>query len=224
MKVGVKQAAELLDVSDKTIYRWLANETIPYYRVGAQYRFSREELLRWAAANRGGRSPVTDTDYTEEGISLEQGLRAGGIFYRVDGTGVSDVLEQMISLMRLPDTVDPEQVFERVYQREQMGSTGIGEGIAMPHCRELPLTGISSPIVSLGFLENPVDFKAIDNRPLKTAFLFLSPSPRSSIRMMSRLAGAVRQPDFLNLIRSVGTRDEILAAAANVDQQAANEN
>lgn len=224
MNIGVKQAAQLLNVSDKTIYRWLSNETIPYYRVGAQYRFSRNELLAWVAVNRGGRSPVAHTDMTEEDISLEQGLRAGGIFYRVDGTGVPDVLEQMISLMRLPEPVDPAQVFERVYQREQMGSTGIGEGIAMPHCRELPLAELASPVVSLGFLENPVDFKAIDNRPVSTVFLFLSPSPRSSIRMMSRLAGAVRQPEFLHRIRSVGTRDEIFAAASHVDQQAANEN
>lgn len=218
MEIGVKQAAALLNVSEKTIYRWLADERVPFYRVGAQYRFSREELLRWVASRSAAKEPVSALE-DEESISLEKCLRAGGIFYRIDGRTVFEVLEQMLSLMRLPAGVEASRILDLVYEREQMASTGIGEGIALPHCRDLAVAGLTHPLVALGFLEQPVDFKAVDSQPVSKVFLFLSPSSRSSIRIMSRLAYALRQPTFSQVLREVSVRDRLFAEAASVDEQ-----
>lgn len=219
MEIGVKQAADLLNVSDKTIYRWLADERIPFYRVGAQYRFSREELLRWTSGNRSGAFPAQAVDTAEALVSLEESLRTGGIFYRVGGRTVRAVLEEMLSLMRLPAEADENHILELVYERERMASTGIGEGIALPHCRDLMVAGLVHPMVALGFLEQPVDFKAIDKKPVTTVFLFLSPSSPSSIRIMSRLAYASRHIEFAEAIKEVAGRETILAAAVSVDRE-----
>ena len=52
MRLGVREAAGLLDVSEKTIYRWIGQQKLPFYRISEQYRFNRAELLEWATANR----------------------------------------------------------------------------------------------------------------------------------------------------------------------------
>ena len=57
MNLSVKDAARLLNVSDKTIYRWIKQELIPAYRVSGQHRFNQSELLEWATSRRMGVSP-----------------------------------------------------------------------------------------------------------------------------------------------------------------------
>ena len=217
MDIGVKQAANLLNVSEKTVYRWVSEKQIPFFRVGSRYRFSREMLLQWVRGNQA--RAVMDTEDESITASLEECLRAGGIFYRVGGENVRDVLEQMLSLIKLPAEADKEQIFDSVYQRELIASTAIGEGIALPHCRDLALPGVSHPLIALGFLDQPVDFGAIDNMPVSTVFLLLSPSALSSIRVMARLAYAVRQPEVALLLTDTASRDRILKAVADVDRQ-----
>ena len=215
MEIGVKQAAELLNVSDKTISRWLSGGQIPFYRVGSQYRFSRSELLRWATA-----TPAEAGEEAAEAapVSLEQSLRAGGIFYRIGGKDVRGVLEQLLALMRLPAGADTARILELLHEREQVAPTAVGEGIAFPHCRDIVLPGLASPMVALGFLETPVDFSALDKQPVSTLFLFLSPSAQSSIRTMARLAHAIRQPTFSALLRRVAMREELYAELAALDR------
>lgn len=222
MEIGVKQAAALLKVSDKTIYRWVSGAQIPFYRVGAQYRFSRNELLAWAAADHpvpGSGAVAASPSDEQVPLLLERSLRDGGIFYRVGGREVRDVLEQMLHLIKLPAGADADRILERLYARERITTTGVGEGIAFPHCRELALPGLSTPMIALGFLEHPVDFSAIDKKPVDIVFILLSPSASSSIRIMSRLAYAVRQPAVAELLREGGTREQIFNALGEVDRK-----
>lgn len=219
MEIGVKQAAELLNVSGKTIYRWLAASQIPFYRVGSQYRFSRSELLRWVAAKPPQADGAVVAAEDAAPVSLEQSLRAGGIFYRVDGGDVREVLEQLLSLMRLPAGANAARILDQLHERERVATTAVGEGIAFPHCRDIVLPSLANPIVALGFLEKPVDFFAIDRQPVSIVFLFLSPSARSSMRVMARLAHAIRQPGFAALLRAVATRERLYAALAGMDRE-----
>ncbi len=219
MEIGVKQAAELLKVADKTIYRWVSSRQIPFYRVGAQYRFSRSELLQWAKTDRTGAVAEPVSTEPPRAVSLATGLKAGGIFYRVGGTNVRSVLEEIVGMMKLPDGVDLLRVIDLLCEREKVATTGMGEGIAFPHCRDISLPGLSFPVVSLSFLETPVDFGSIDNKPVHTVFTLLSPTSRSSIRLMSRLAYAVRKPDFARLLKEVAHRNPIFDAAAEVDAE-----
>jgi PTS system nitrogen regulatory IIA component len=174
-------------------------------------------LQKWVATQSSVVGDVTAMVDEAAPVYLEQCVRAGGIFYRVGGENVRSVLEQQLSLMRLPPNTDAANVLDLLCAREQLATTAVGEGIAFPHCRDIVLQGLSSPMVSLGFLENPVDFYAIDKQPVSIVFLFLSPTSQASIRVMSRLAHAVRQPAFAALLQSVAGREEIHAALAEMD-------
>ncbi|MCX5682867.1 MAG: PTS sugar transporter subunit IIA, partial [Planctomycetota bacterium] len=220
MQLGVKEVAELLNVSEKTVYRWLKQGKLPAYRVNEQYRFNRAELLEWATSEKLQVSPSLFTDPEGSGQplpALGEALRAGGVVYRVGGADKTAVLRSVVELMPLPEEVDREFLIQVLLARESLGSTGIGDGIAIPHVRNPIVMHITRPMVTLCFLERPVDFGALDGKPVHTLFTLVSPTIRAHLHLLSRLSFAMREPRFHGAVVSQGSREEILEAARQCD-------
>ena len=111
MNLSVRDAASLLKVSEKTIYRWIQQQVVPAYRVQEQYRFNRAELLEWATSRRLNVSSEIFLEPEAEGLpipSLVAALEAGGVHYRVSGSDKAGALREVVQLLRLPDEVDRE--------------------------------------------------------------------------------------------------------------------
>jgi PTS system nitrogen regulatory IIA component len=219
LKVTVREAARLLDVSEKTVYRWIEQKKLPVHRVNDQYRFNRAELLEWATAHR---VPLSVEIFHEpEGgplPSLSEALAAGGIHYRVPGSSRDEVLRQVVSLMHLPEEVDREFLYQMLLARETLGSTGVGDGIAIPHVRN-PVVLHVRPTVTLCFLERPVDFGALDGLPVRTIFSLVSPTTRAHLHLLSRLSAALHDPTLKRLVIEQGGREEILGAFRRVEER-----
>lgn len=215
MKLAVKDAARLLNVSEKTVYRWIKEGVIPAYQVNEQYRFNRAELLEWATSRRINVSPEIFAE-PEEGETppptLSEALRAGGVHYRLGGTDKATVLHGVVDAMKLPEEVDREFLYQVMLAREALGSTGIGEGIAIPHVRNPIVLHLSRPLVMLCFLEQPIDFGAIDGQPVNTLFTLISPTVRAHLHLLSRLGFALRDPDFKKAVIQQASREQILEA------------
>jgi PTS system nitrogen regulatory IIA component len=75
---------------------------------------------------------------------------------------------------------------------------------------------VPQPVVTLCFLEAPVDFGALDDQPVHTLFTLISPTVKAHLHLLSRLAFALRNPDFKALIVKQASHDEILAAARTI--------
>jgi PTS system nitrogen regulatory IIA component len=165
MQLGVREVAELLKVPEETVYRWLRQGKLPACRVDGQYRFNRAELLEWATSRKLQVSPLIFSDPGESGLPLPMladAMEAGGILYRVGGEDKASVLAGIVERMPLPEGVDRQFLVEVLLARESLGSTGVGEGIAIPHVRSPIVMHISRPMVTLSFLEHPIDFGAVD--------------------------------------------------------------
>lgn len=225
MKLTVRDAAQLLNVSEKTIYRWIKQGAIPAYQISDQYRFNRAELLEWATSRRLNVSPEIFAEPNGGEMpppSLSEALRAGGVHYRVGGADKASVLHAVVDMIKLPEEVDREFLYQVLLAREALGSTGLGEGIAIPHVRNPIVLHLSRPLVTLCFLERPVDFGAIDGQPVTTLFTLISPTVRAHLHLLSRLGYALRDPDFKNAILKQASRDEILEALRRVEVSMAN--
>ena len=98
-----------------------------------------------------------------------------------------------------------------------MGSTGIGEGVAIPHVRNPIVMHIPKPMITLCFLEHAIDFGALDGKPVHTLFTIVSPVISAHLNLLSRLAFAMRHQSFSNAIRQQASRDNIYSAAGEVD-------
>lgn len=219
MELSVRDSARLLKVSEKTIYRWVKQGKLPAYRVNEQYRFNRAELLEWATSER---LQISAEIYQEPEngtpiATLAEALKAGGIHYRVGGLDKVSALGAVVELMPLGEQVDRQFLLEVLLARESLGSTALADGIAVPHVRNPIVMHIPRPMITLCFLEQPIDFGAMDGRPVHTLFTIVSPTIRAHLHLLSRLGLALRQPEFSQVIARQGARDEIFVACQSID-------
>ncbi len=217
MQLSVRDTARLLNVTEKTVYRWIKLQTIPAYRVGDQYRFSRAELLEWATARRIPLAPEIfqeDHDASAELPSVSLALKAGGLAYRVGGRDRAEVLRAVVDVLHVPDEVDRNFLYQVLLARELLGTTAIGDGIAIPHVRNPIVLQIVRPQITLCFLDHPVDFGALDGQPVSILFTLISPTVRAHLHLLSHLAHVLQHPGLRQALRAQGSREEILALVA----------
>jgi len=220
MQLGVREVSKLLNVSEKTIYRWVGQGILPAYRVNEQYRFNRAELLEWATSRKMNVSAAV-FDEPESNATpipgLVEALQAGGIFYRLSGADKEGALRAVVEHMRLPEEVDREFLLRVLLAREALQSTGIGDGIAIPHVRNPIVLHVSRPMITLCFLERPIDFGALDGKPVHVMFSLVSPTVRAHLRLLSRLSFALHDPAFKKAVTGQASREEILREAQRVE-------
>jgi PTS system nitrogen regulatory IIA component len=213
MQLSVKDAAQLLSVSEKTVYRWIKQGAIPVYRINEQLRFNRAELLEWATSRRIPVSPdiFLESETTKTPLpSLLNALKAGGVVYRLGGRDKPSVLRSIIDVMKLPEEVDREFLFQVMLARETLGSTGIGDGIAIPHVRNPIVLHVTKPLIALCFLEHPIDFGAIDGQPVSTLFALISPTVRAHLHLLSRLSFLLQNQEVRGALRRQASREELM--------------
>lgn len=220
MMLGVKEVSKLLSVSEKTVYRWISKGEIPAYKIGESYRFNRVELLEWATSKKISVSP-TIFDEPLEGDdsmpSLVDALQKGGIHYRICGKDKESVIQAIVNIIPLPEDVNREFLVGALIARENMGTTAIGDGIAIPHVRNPIIFHLDRPLVALCFLEQCIDFGALDRTPVDTVFTVITSSIRSHLHLLSRLSFALHNPEIRSIVNSKSTREEIIAAFKTVE-------
>ncbi|MBI1903198.1 MAG: PTS sugar transporter subunit IIA [Planctomycetia bacterium] len=220
MQLTVRDVGRFLGVSEGTITRWIKQRGLPAQHVGGQYRFNRAELLEWATANQIKVSlkmfDHLETD-DEPVPSLVEALQAGGIFHRVPNGSKDGALRALVQALPLPDGVDRELLLRLFLAREASATTAIGDGIALPHVRNPIVLHVDSPLVTLCFLERPVDFGALDGVPVQILFSLICPTMRSHLQMLSRLSYALHDQGFKAAVRKHGQREEILREARRVE-------
>ena len=222
MRLSLQEAAKLLDASEQSIYRWIKQSAIPCQLVNDHYRFNRAELLEWATA-RGLAVSVEAfpasrrmDDNSKGGFAAA--LRSGGIYYDVAATDRESVLRAIVERCPLNSESDRDLLYDVLLSRESLGSTGVGDGIAIPHVRSPVVLQASQPTVSLCFLAQPVDFHALDARPVHTFFSLVTLTVRSHLYLLSRLAAALQDPRFRQAVMGRAPAEEILAEATRVER------
>ena len=224
MKLTVRDAAELLGVSQKKIYGWIEEGRLPAYRMNEQFRFNRAELLEWATEQGLPVSP----QLFQEARAVESGplptvadaLARGGVAHRVAGSTKEATLRSVVALLPLPEEIDREFLFSVLMAREALGSTAVGDGIAIPHVRNPIVLHVDEPIVSLAYLAQPVDFDALDGKPVSALFTLVTPTVRTHLHLLSRIAYLLRQPRFREAVMREAGAEEILSLARELEASA----
>jgi PTS system nitrogen regulatory IIA component len=220
MKLTVQDIARIFSLSEKTVYRWINRGEIPAYKINEQYRFNRTEILEWATAKRINFSPELFEEPEGEGgliRSLGDSLDEGGIFYRVSGSSKDEVLREIVRIIKIPESVDPEFLYKVLMAREKMGSTAVGEGIAIPHARMPLVLHVPRPSVSLCFLDKPVEFGALDGKPVFALFTIISPTIRSHLYLLARLSYLLRNDEFKKILYEHGSSSAILETVRKLE-------
>jgi len=137
--------------------------------------------------------------FTEDAINLD-----------LQGSSKDEILKELIALLGLDDKAQGI-LFKMLKRRENLGSTGIGKGIAIPHCRSLVVNRLR---VAFGRRNEGVDFKAIDDSPVQYFFLIVAPPLEVSnqyLPVLGKIAGFVKEADVPGRLSEVQTPREFLA-------------
>jgi len=215
MMLNVKEVAKLLNVSEKKVYRLIAQDEVPVYKIGEEYQFNRVELIEWATSMGIRVSTETYHDHatgSSSSPSFFEALKAGSITYNVPGDDKDSVLRNVVSALKLPGSVDPEFMYQVLIAREKLGSTGIGDGIAIPHVRNPVILNVNKPVVTLSFLEHPIEFESIDGLPVTTLFTIISPTIRVHLHLLSCLGFVMQNAEFKTAIQSKASPEIIMKA------------
>lgn len=220
MELRVREVAKLFAVPEKKIYQWVEEEGLPSHQISGQHWFNRAELLEWATARQIPLSNELFGDQTkisEQPASLADALQLGGIFH---GAGVTDresALRAIVQNMPLPGDVDREFLLEMLLARETLASTGVGDGIAIPHMRNPTVLQVPRPLVNLCLLDTPIEFGAVDDKPVYALFSLISPTVQTHLLMLSRLAATLNDPTFKAAVKRLASAEEILKEARRAE-------
>lgn len=222
MILTVREAAKLLGMTERAVYRLISEGNIPVHKVRDQHRFNRAELLEWATEH-GVRVSVSDFSAPEgagpashAAPNLAQALARGGVHEHVEGTDRDGVLRAVVKRMPVAEE-DRELLFDVLVAREALGSTGVGDGIAIPHVRSPVVLHLTEPSITLSYLDHAVDFAAVDGKPVHTVFSIVTPTIRSHLHLLSRLAAALHDKGFREAVTSKASAARIIEEAARVE-------
>lgn len=220
MQLTVRDVSRFLDVTEGTVTRWIKQRGLPARYAAGQYRFHKAELLEWATVN----NVKVNLEFSDQlaaedeaGPTLAQAVEAGGIHYQLQDSSKDRALRALVKILPLPDDLDRDLLLRLFLAREASASTAIGDGIAIPHVRNPIVLQVSMPIVTLAFLSQPVDFGAMDGKPVHVLFSIISPTTRSHLQMLSRLSCALHDTQLKDTVVRHGSREGILGEIRRVE-------
>ena len=124
----------------------------------------------------------------------------GGIYHLADGKTKGDVLQKIVALIPGINSSESALIFNALMARETLGSTAIGNGIAIPHVRNPIILNIKGPSIMLCFLEKPIDFGALDGKKVSTIFTMISPTARIHLHLLARLSFLLQNDELRKVI------------------------
>lgn len=131
-------------------------------------------------------------------------LHPGAVLPAIKATAKKQLLQEIAQAAAAQVGLQEREIYDALLQRERLGSTGIGNGIAIPHGK---LAGISSLYGMFARLDKPIDFEALDGEPVDLVFMLLAPEDAGAdhLRALARVARVFRDPDTTRKLRA--TRD-----------------
>lgn len=213
MQLNLRQVSSYFGVNESTLRRWIAQRALPAHQAGDRLYFNPVELWEWAAEAgvQVSRALLEDARRSDEEVPpLAALLREGGIFHDVEGDSKHKVLEAFVERLPLPPEQDRHFLLDVLEAREALGSTGIGDGIAIPHVRNPIVLQVERPFVTLCLLRHPVDFAAVDGKPVHALFMVVSPTVPMHLRILARLAFTLRDPTLRQMLRDGAGASDLL--------------
>jgi PTS system nitrogen regulatory IIA component len=139
------------------------------------------------------------------------------VFADIRANSKKGLFQEVAQRLSLALHVDARDLFSALLERERLGSTGMGRGVAIPHCR---LPDVSEIFGAMVRLETPIEFDAIDREPVDLFFFLVAPQSAGSdhLRALARVSRVLRDNAVRERLRGAKTYDALLAALDEFDR------
>lgn len=220
MDLKIKDVADLLNVSETTIRRWLLDGKIPAYKLNRQYRFSKIEIENWMMKRK---LKLTEDEHdflpTQTGESevfskkegqpqmgnqqfgLYRAINRGGVFAKVKGETKEELIENVTPLIAKQLRLDPDVLTELLLDREELMPTAFNNGVAVPHAREC-IQHAPFDLIAVVYPEKPIEWGALDEKPVDVLFFLFATGDKIHLHLLAKIAHLSSDETLLNFIRT----------------------
>lgn len=229
MDLKIKDVAELLNVSESTIRRWISEGKIPTYRINQHYYFSRTEIENWVISHKldkmaDGVSPFMRSKEAEylsvnpphprttggsKQFSLFRAIHKGDVLHHMKGKTKEEIIRTTMRKIAKALHVDAEVMTDLLLDRENLMPTALNNGIAVPHTRDSLLDGHHDAVVVV-FLDEPLEYGALDGQTVHTLFFLFACEDKRHLHLLAKIAHLSSQPHIREFFQTQPSKEQLL--------------
>lgn len=230
MDLKIKDVADLLNVSESTIRRWISDGKIPTYRINQHYYFSRTEIENWMISHKmdkatEGVSPFTRRQEVEslsvspshsrttngsKQFSLFRAIHQGDVLHHLKGRTKEEIIRATMRKTAKLLRGDAEVMTDLLLDRENLMPTALNNGIAVPHTRD-SLLNAPNDVVIVAFLNEPLDYGALDGQPVHTLFFLFACEDKRHLHLLAKIAHLSSQPHVREFFQTQPSKEQLLS-------------
>lgn len=222
MKLPMETVACALDLPVSTLARWIRQGSIPIQQSGTDVVFSQTALQKWVATHNLTftlNNDQQEVPSAEPLDSLVAAMKRGKVIHGLTGADTAAALTSAVACIDFFSAQMQAELLEKLLERERLASTGIGNGIAIPHPRDPLSCPPGAPVIITCFPNVPVDFNAIDDRPVFVFFILISPTVKLHLHLLSRLSYCIRDRSFVSFLKTHPDAQALCSHIAEFEKQ-----
>ncbi len=220
MDLKLEDVANLLNVSEAIVLKWLDEGLIPSYSINQQHRFSRIEIENWMLKRKlhltdNAQFPqdsVESQEFSKKGwqqFCLFRSIHKGDVFTLKESMSKEAIIKEVMRESANYLDLDADVLSELLLDREKMMPTAFNHGIAVPHTRDFLLKS-HHDILIVVYLEQPIDWGAMDQKPVHTLFFLFACDDKHHLNLLAKLAHLSSDENALDLLLKRPSKDELL--------------
>ncbi|MBS7261595.1 MAG: PTS sugar transporter subunit IIA [Treponema sp.] len=201
----IEEVAKYLRVSERTVYDWAQKGEIPAGKIGTVWRFKKTEVENWVNA----RLSSDLQKQNEQSVQVKNILSPDRIVF-INHTSKRDALTQLSDVLgTAPQVKNAQELTQEIMNREDLMSTAIGRGIAIPHVR---LSSVTDLVMAVGVCKKPVeDYQSIDDVPVQLLFMIAAAYNQHSyyLKTISHFSGMLKSAELREKMLNAQTEREV---------------
>jgi len=201
----IEEVANYLRVSDRTVYDWAQRGEIPAGKIGTVWRFKKSEVEKWV----NDRLSSSDKRMKNDVVQVKNILAPNRVIF-ISQTSRHDALVELANtLSSAPQVKRSDELVSEILKREELMSTAIGRGIAIPHVR---LSSVTDLVMAVGVCKTPViDFQPIDDMPVSLLFMIAAAYNQHSyyLQTLSYFSAKLKKKELRDGLLNAATTDEV---------------
>ena len=215
MDLELQEVAGLLNVPENVLLKWVSDGKVPSYNINGSYRFNRQEIETWVMTEKVSKDVGVDE---LEGLKPSSGslrynlfraLNNGDVFTDIEADNKQSLIRQTMQRLAPTLRLDADVLYELFMDRENLVSTAVGNGFAIPHARDFLMTG-HRDAVAVVFLNKPIAYGALDGQPVHTLFFLLASDDKRHLALLSKIAHLASTPALLKQLAKKPQKAELL--------------
>ena len=201
----IEEVANYLRVSDRTVYDWAQRGEIPAGKIGTVWRFKKSEVEKWV----NDRLSSSDKRMKNDVVQVKNILAPNRVIFISQTSRHDALVELATALSSAPQVKRSDELISEILKREELMSTAIGRGIAIPHVR---LSSVTDLVMAVGVCKTPViDFQPIDDMPVSLLFMIAAAYNQHSyyLQTLSYFSAKLKKKELRDGLLNAATTDEV---------------